>query len=134
MRTTYLRPRWLKPEQHEIALAEEIVRYAVAVATEHGACGVDVIEVDIGRSHGVVPEALDIAFERVSQGTLAEGARLIQRTTNIVALCGKCEYLFAPWREVGPCPRCGQPDARIIEGQDIIIESVSCRTMEVADS
>ena len=63
---------------HELALTREIVAIVCEAAHDRRVCKVTL---EIGRLSCVMPEALEFCFEAVTQGTLAEGARLdIHRT------------------------------------------------------
>lgn len=119
---------------HEMPIATSIVEQAVAAAREAGAEAIEEIEVEIGRMRLVVPEALELAFTCVSEGTIAEGAKLSIVEVAMRAECRSCGRQFSPEIDVYLCPGCGEADARIIAGNDMILKSLTCRTPDEARS
>jgi hydrogenase nickel incorporation protein HypA/HybF len=115
---------------HELPIAMEIVRQVVEVAGQHGAEAVEEVEVQIGVLRQIVPEALEMSFTAAGEGTIAAGARLNIIEERIVGVCRTCDCMYMPAVDNFLCPRCGQADARIIAGNDIILRSVVCRTPE----
>jgi len=113
---------------HELAIATELVRQVVAIANEHRAACVEEIVVECGQMRQIVPEALELSFSVAAEGTVAQGARLCLIEEVIVAVCRQCQHQFTP--QVGDfmCPQCGQADARIVAGDQIILKSVVCQT------
>jgi len=115
-------------------IATSIVEQAVAAARDAGAVAVEEIEVEIGRMRLVVPEALEVAFACASEGTIAEGAKLSIVDVPMLAECRSCGRQFTPEIDLYVCPGCGQADARIIAGNDMILKSLTCRTPDEARS
>lgn len=119
---------------HEMAIATSIVEQAVAAAREAGAVAIETVEVEIGRMRLVVPEALEVAFTCASEGTMAEGAKLSIIEVAMLAECRSCGRQFTPEIDLYVCPGCGEADARIIAGNDMILRSLTCRTPDEAHS
>jgi hydrogenase nickel incorporation protein HypA/HybF len=117
---------------HELAIAAEIVRQAVEVAAKHNAERIDEVEVQIGVMRQIVPDALQMGFTACAEGTLARNARLAVIEEKVVAVCKGCECLFLPEIDNFLCPRCGQAEARIVAGNDIILKSIVCHAVEEA--
>lgn len=113
---------------HEMAIAEELIRQVLEVAERASAVAVDEVDVDCGLMRGIVPEALDAAFAALAQGTLAQGAVLRQRERPIVALCNACGVRFEARVDWYQCPTCREADVEVVEGDDIILAAVACRT------
>ena len=69
-------------------------------------------------------------------GTPAESqpakARLIVTEEKMAAVCNACGHRFAPQPDDFVCPACGQADARIVAGNDIILKSLVCQTPDEA--
>jgi len=61
---------------HEYAIAQDIVKRAVAEAIRHGATKVTTLHVKLGTPGSADPGALVFAVEAASQSTMAEGARV----------------------------------------------------------
>lgn len=110
-----------------MALLDQIM----AVAREHNAVRVDAVEVEVGILQQVVPEALEMAFAAAAEGTPAEGARLAIVERPARAECRACRQQFAAGVGHYLCPACQQADVTILEGNDVILSSITC---EVDDS
>ena len=113
---------------HEMAIATELIRQVVAIADEHGATHVDEIVIECGQMRQIVPEALELSSSLAAEGTVAQGARLCLIEEKIVAVCRQCQHQFRPQVSDFVCPQCGQADARIVSGSQIILKSVVCQT------
>lgn len=110
---------------HEMAIATELIAGLERLAEEHGLDRLEEVVVAAGTLRGVVPEALDIAFTCAAEGTAAEGARLILERVPARASCRGCGGRFEPGVDDYRCPRCGEADVEILEGNDIILRSVT---------
>ena len=115
---------------HEMSIAIELVRQLEALADEHGVESIDAVTVAAGVFRGVVPEALNMAFEAAAAGTRAEGAELTLEVILPVALCRACGHRFEPEQNDFRCTRCRQADVDLVEGNDILLKSVTCSTEE----
>ncbi len=113
---------------HEMPIAQAIVDQAIQAVAPHGAVRIDSIAVEIGRMRQMVPEALQLCFTAVSEGTIAEGARLEIREIEMEALCLVCNGRFRPEINLYVCPACGQANVRIVAGNDMILQSIVART------
>ena len=97
------------------------------LAAEHEADRVESLTVSAGEMRMVVPEMLVAAFEAAAEGTCAEGAELIVELIPIKARCRACEHEFATDIDCYACPKCNQADVDVIEGNDIVLSSVTFR-------
>ena len=116
-------------ELHEMPIAEEIVRRTLELAGAHRATRVVSVEVEVGALRLVAPEALRVLFGAASEGTPVEGTALRIAEVRAEAVCRSCGHRYEP--EIGDflCPQCGQADAEIVAGNDIVLKSVE---MDVA--
>ncbi len=111
---------------HEMSIVIELVEQVLSVAKEHQAVKIESVSVACGQMRMVVPEAMDMAFLAVIKGTIAEGAHLELREEPMKARCNLCTFEFAPEIDRYLCPRCKEADVEILNGNDIILESVIC--------
>ncbi|MBN1553117.1 MAG: hydrogenase maturation nickel metallochaperone HypA [Phycisphaerae bacterium] len=109
---------------HEMSIAVELIRRLEELAVEHGLLRVEAFTVRAGVLRGIVPEALDMAFEEAARGTVAEGAKLTLEITPARARCRLCNEPFAPTVDSYLCPRCNQADVEIVEGNEILLLSL----------
>ncbi len=117
---------------HEMSIATGMLQGVLKAAAEHGATRVEEVEVELGAMRLIVPEALEMAWEVLVEGTPAAGSRLKMTEVPIRAKCRECGRTYEA--EVGSfaCPTCGQADVEIVAGDDIILKSVICWTGEEA--
>lgn len=109
---------------HEVGLMTEAVRIALEEARARGARRITVLRLRVGTLSGVVPEALVFAFDLVTAGTAAEGARLEVEQVPALWWCRACEQEFSvedPWPV---CPQCGGARAELRQGRELEIASM----------
>lgn len=109
---------------HEVGLLQEMLEVALGHAARHGARRVHRITLKVGDLAGVVPEALEFAFEAVTCGTIAEGARLVVESVPVVCHCHRCDRDFRSDDVVALCPDCGEVSADLRQGRELILESL----------
>ncbi|MGY4976809.1 hydrogenase maturation nickel metallochaperone HypA [Streptomyces sp. 900105755] len=110
---------------HELSIATAIVEQADEWARADGADRVRAVTVRVGELSGVVPDALDFAFEVARDGTALADARLVVEQVTAQAWCGPCAEEFA----VGMppffwCPRCDRPSTELRSGRELEITAV----------
>lgn len=112
---------------HEMALAESVVEIVERQARAAEAGRITVVWLEIGALSHVMPEAMRFSFAAVSQGSLAEGARLEIERVPGKAWCHECgrEIEIAALGEA--CPQCGGYKVQVTGGQEMRVKE-----MEVA--
>lgn len=111
---------------HEMAIASALVDQVLRVAREHKADRVREVIVVCGVMRQVVPEALELAFEVLTEGTAAQGATLKIETQGLVARCRECGLQYEATVDNFGCPTCMAAAPELLRGQDIILQSVVC--------
>lgn len=122
---------------HEMSIATELLAVTLSTVEEHadqlspanGPC-VELVEVEIGLLQQVVFEALELAWQAVSDGTAAEGATLTLTETAAIARCRWCGETFVPTIDNYLCPTCSKADVEICAGNDILLRSITCQADE----
>jgi hydrogenase nickel incorporation protein HypA/HybF len=97
---------------------------ALATARNAGAARVHEIRLRVGALSGVVPEALEIAFQALTIGTSAEHARLIIEGIPARYRCVECNDDFAAAKRFAECPRCGRLSRELIAGREMELTSM----------
>ncbi len=115
---------------HEMSIAVELLRQALEIAGQHQATAIEEIDVEIGVLRQVVPEALELSFRAAAAGSIAEAAVLKLHEEKVVAVCRACGCMFLPKIDDFTCTQCGQADARMVAGNDIILKTMACRVPE----
>ena len=111
---------------HELSIAVELMRVIERAIADREIERVEEISLTIGVARRVVPEMLETAFEATAAGTLAEGALLHMDFIEAVVQCRPCGCRFEPKAYSFLCPRCGQADAEIVQGDEIVLTSLTC--------
>jgi hydrogenase nickel incorporation protein HypA/HybF len=109
---------------HEVGIMVEAVQLAVESAQAQGASRVHELRLRVGALSGAVPDALEFAFDAVTAGTLAEGARLCIETVPASWWCAACASEFGGDDLLAACPRCGAWSGELRTGRELDIASI----------
>jgi hydrogenase nickel incorporation protein HypA/HybF len=110
---------------HEMSLAIELMDRVLDEAQRAGLSSVTRVEVSIGALQAVEPELLVEAFHAAAEGGPAEGAELKYVLEEAAARCRACGWEYAPSFTDYICPSCGQADAEVLRGRDLLLKSLS---------
>jgi hydrogenase nickel incorporation protein HypA/HybF len=89
-----------------------------------GAVRVHTIRLRVGALSGVVPDALEFAFEALAPGTPAEGATLAIENVPARFWCGSCFAEFQADDIIAECPGCHQASGEIRAGRELELASM----------
>ncbi len=103
--------------QSTLALAEQQAR-AVGAARIHQ------LRLRVGQLSGVVPEALQFAFETLRRDTLAAEARLVVESVPAACWCAACQREFDAPDLINDCPECHQPSNELRRGRELALASL----------
>jgi hydrogenase nickel insertion protein HypA len=109
---------------HELSLMESTVEIALDYAHREGVQKILQFNVRVGEMSGVVPEALEFAFDACTQGTIAAGAQLQIELVPVLCYCQHCDREFAPPDLIYVCPNCGTISSKILQGQELQLISL----------
>lgn len=109
---------------HELAIMESALDLALEQARQGGAGRVRVIRLRIGTLSGVVPEALQFAFEALAPGTLAEGAQLAIEQVPACFWCAVCAREFTAADLIAQCPDCRELSGDLRTGRELELTSL----------
>jgi hydrogenase nickel incorporation protein HypA/HybF len=104
---------------HEFSIMQSALNQALGEARQAGAARVHELSLRVGALSGVVPEALQFAFEALTPGTPAEGARLTIENVPARFWCAACLREFVSANLYAECPDCGQPSAELRAGREL---------------
>ncbi len=103
---------------------ESALSMALEQAQQAGAKRVLVLKLRVGALSGVVPEALQFAFEALAPGTAAEGAQLAIEPVPARFWCVPCAREFTAEEMFAECPECHAPSAELRAGRDLQLASL----------
>ncbi len=93
-------------------------------ARQAGASRVHVIRLRIGVLSGVVPDALQFAFEALADGTPAQGAQLLIEDVPARFWCAACNHEFEATRMFAECPDCHRSSTELRAGREMELTSL----------
>jgi len=92
---------------HELSIAEAIINSTLDEVSKHEGCKVEEVGLRIGTLSGVMPDALEFAYEIAVRDTALDGSRIsmeIVPAKGICSECGEsCSFEMTPFI----CPACG---------------------------
>jgi hydrogenase nickel incorporation protein HypA/HybF len=109
---------------HEVSVMQDTLVLAVRHARDRGAQRIHTLTMRIGDLSGVVPDALEFAFDVVARGTMAEGARLEIHRVPLRCHCAACQREFEPPDVCCECPSCRRPSTDIRAGREMELTSL----------
>ena len=109
---------------HEISLMEQTLTIILETAHQENATKIHRLNMRVGAVSGVVPEALQFAFDVTTQGTIAAAAELNIELVPTLCHCTECNQNFAPIDLIYQCEHCGSLSNKIIQGKEIEIVSL----------
>ncbi len=109
---------------HEVSMMQNTLDIAIAQAQQNGAKKIDLLTMNIGELSGVIPEALEFAFDVLIQGTMAQNAQLEIKTIPVVCHCQRCDRNFQPEGYIFTCPQCQQVTTDVLTGTELELASV----------
>ena len=109
---------------HELSIATSLIEVATQAAASAGGGRIDTLHVRIGALSGVVPQALEFAWDVARPNTACQHATLEIERVEARARCTACNLDF-PLPELVPlrCPACARP-AEWIAGRELSLDSL----------
>ena len=104
---------------HELSLTQSLVEIAVDHAQREKAQGILSITIEIGSLSGVIPEAVEFAFDVCTRGTMAEGSSLEIRHIPGRGHCHECEKEAEMDFMTLTCPHCGSFALELFQGKEM---------------
>ena len=109
---------WIKI-LHELGLTQSLIEIAEEHARRENATVITSVTMEIGALSGVMPEAVEFAFEACSQGTLADGATLHIHRIPALGRCQTCGKESAMESLLDGCTACDSFALDILKGQEM---------------
>jgi hydrogenase nickel incorporation protein HypA/HybF len=108
---------------HELSIAQAVVRTVLAAV---GDAQVEAVELTVGALSGVVPTALEFAWDVATAGTALQGAALVVTSVPTTVWCRRCAAVVQP--ELGfACPTCGDLSGDLRSGRELEVTSARLR-------
>lgn len=112
---------------HELSVTESLLQVVLRHAGEGGAGKVVSVSVQIGELSDLVSDWLQRYFDYLSQGTIAEGARIRIERIPATFRCDACGDVFPAdprTREAIRCPRCASEAMTLLTGRECFVQQI----------
>ncbi len=109
---------------HEYAVTKSMIEIAVEEAQKAGANKITDIRLVIGDLSTIIDESVQMYFDIISEGTIAQGAKLHFRRVPARFYCPSCGIIFNKPAKGFDCPACGSLGFSTGEGKEFYIESL----------
>lgn len=111
---------------HESSIAHSILDIVEEQCAENGCSTVRSLTVRLGRATGVMPEALQFAFDAMKEPTKARDAQLKIEIVPVGGRCRLCggEFDVPDAAYVFSCPLCGSDSFEITRGREMEITEI----------
>lgn len=117
---------------HEASLIEGLLKLVFRAADDYETANparkpVRIKEVicDVGLLSAVEPETLTACFEMFTEGTKADGARLVINILPLQCQCENCGKDFLLHKRHFFCPDCGSEAIRFASGNAIMLQAIN---------
>ncbi|MBO7702423.1 MAG: hydrogenase maturation nickel metallochaperone HypA [Eggerthellaceae bacterium] len=109
---------------HEMGIISGVIDSTLVAARDAGADKVTVVNLRVGEMTEAIEDALQFAFEALSEGTMCEGAQLVIEMVKPRSLCFECANEFEHDRFHRACPECGSYETVLLSGRELEIASI----------
>lgn len=109
---------------HEYAVTKNVLDIALEEANRAGAAKIMEIRLAIGELSTIVDESVQMYFDILSEGTAAQGAKLVFHRILAEFQCRACGCIFNKPRKGFDCPQCGSLGFPTGKGKEFYVESL----------
>ena len=112
---------------HELPITESILKIVLRHAEGQSVRKVVTIRLQIGRLSDLEDEWIQRYFDYLSEGTIAEGAKLKIERTPVMMHCSACSTSYeAQTARIGDlvCPSCGAGGGTLLSGREYYIKEM----------
>jgi hydrogenase nickel incorporation protein HypA/HybF len=107
---------------HEASIVLSLLDTLTDRCREEGYGSIESIRLRIGMASGIMPEAIDFAFQAAKTDTIARDAQLYIEMVPVGGSCSDCRKVFEVSEAyVIKCPLCGSPSFKIEKGYELDI-------------
>ncbi len=112
------------PVMHEVSLLTEALRLALQAAENAPARRIVSVQLRVGALSGVVPDAMQFAWDIVRRDTIAANASLSIESVPVTYWCGECGAEFVTENFSNECPRCRELSGDLRRGRELELARV----------
>lgn len=109
---------------HELSIIASLFEILIEKAGEQKALKITGVKLRVGKLSGIIPEALETAFEAYKKGTIAEDARLEIEELPLKVQCQNCGLEVLKDSYIFICPACASTNLKILQGTELQLEKI----------
>jgi hydrogenase nickel incorporation protein HypA/HybF len=109
---------------HEFSIVQNIIDIATGAAHQNQLKTVSCVEVEVGQASGVVPDALEFAWESAVKDTFLRHASLMMKIIPLTVKCRMCGLQFKPEDIYESCSDCGAMNPEILSGKELRVTAI----------
>lgn len=110
---------------HEMSITQSVLDIVLEQAKDAGATRVNGVKLRFGTLTSVVPDCVAFYFEQMTEGTIAEGAKLDVEIVPLRMKCSQCGEEYGGEDELDiTCPKCGNPFTETLSGREMEVASI----------
>lgn len=109
---------------HEYAVTQSMLKIALDEAKRAGASKILEIRLVIGDTSTILDDSVQMYFDIMSEGTPAQGAKLVFNRVKAEFKCRECGEVFVKPSRGFDCPKCGGLGMPTGKGKEFYIESL----------
>lgn len=109
---------------HELSIVNALIELCEKNAKIHSANKITKVHVKIGSLSGIEPHFFKITFDTFKEKTICDSATLILDMDELKVACFECGATSKIENNEIVCPICKSIEVKVIEGEDMILQSL----------
>ncbi|MEN9563868.1 MAG: putative hydrogenase nickel incorporation protein HypA [Chloroflexota bacterium] len=109
---------------HELSVTQNLLKIALEHAEKANAKQVTALNIVIGELSSMVDDSIQLYWEAIAKGTIAEKAVLSFRRVPAELQCMTCFNKYHPKDGELICLQCGGVGAKILAGEEFFLETI----------
>lgn len=109
---------------HEYSIVSSLVELCEKEAKKSNAKAVKNITIQVGRLCGIETHFMKSCFDFFKEDTICHDATLVMKIIDVKIHCEECNCDYIIEKNNFFCPICNSKETRMIEGQEMIVESI----------
>ena len=109
---------------HEYSVTKGLVNIVLEEGKRANAARITEIRLVIGDLSTIIDDSVQMYFDIIAEGTLAEGAKLVFKRVPSEFMCKNCGHVFVKPVKGFDCPNCGGVGTPTGKGKEFYVESI----------
>ncbi|MEI7849568.1 MAG: hydrogenase maturation nickel metallochaperone HypA [Chloroflexota bacterium] len=109
---------------HELPITQSLLKIALDNASKANATQITALNIVMGELASMMDDSIQFYWEIIAKDTIAEKAVLNFRRVPAQLQCITCAEKYHPEEKELVCPKCGGAGAKILAGEEFLLESI----------